>query len=274
MSLKHLLVHVDGSARAAERMDLAVALAKRFGARLTGVFAESGMLGSSIVARRTPGNVARSIADARAAFEGRAAAAGVDAEWWRIEPGEYADVVGWAVVCSRYADLAVFGQHEHLDDGDRVPSDLVERAVREGGRPVLVVPSVGHYPVVGKRVLVAWTGSRESARALNDALPFLEAADEVLVLSIQRPAPEEGAALTPPVHVVPHLAAHGIEATYQQAFTEDPSVADLVLNRASDWSADLVVIGAHEAAGLRSRPQGSTTRDLLASMTAPVLMSR
>lgn len=274
MSLKHLLVHVDASARTSERLDLAIAVAKRFGARLTGLFSESGQLGPSIVARRNPENVARAMAEARAGFEARAAAAGVEGEWWQVEAAEYADVVGWTVRCTRYADLAVFGQHEHQPDGERVPADLVDQVLREGGRPVLVVPSLGHHPDAGKRVLVAWTGSREAARALADAMPFLERAEEVVVLSIQRPSASEGGGKLPPVHVVPHLRAHGIEAKFERVLTDDPSVADHVLNRAADVGADLTVMGAHEPGGLSARPHADTTRDLLRSMTTPLLLSR
>jgi nucleotide-binding universal stress UspA family protein len=274
MSLKHLLVHVDGSERTAERLGLALTLSKRFGARLTGLFAESGQLGPSIVARRNPEDVARVMAGTRASFEARAAAAGVEAEWWQIEEADYADIVGWTVRCTRYADLAIFGQHEHQAEGERVPADLVDQVLRDGGRPVLVVPSLGRYPDLGKRVLVAWTGSREAARALNDALPFLERADEVLVLSIQRPSAGEGGGRLPPVHVLPHLRAHGIEARYERAFTEETSVADQVLNRAADFGADLTVMGAHEPGGLPVRPHADTTRDLLKTMTTPMLLSR
>ena len=274
MSLKHLLVHVDGSARTAERLGLALTLSRRFGARLTGLFAESGQLGPSIVGRRNPEDVAKAMAEARAAFETRAAAAGVEAEWWQIEAADYADVVGWTVRCTRYADLAIFGQHEHQPEGERVPADLVDRVLRDGGRPVLVVPSLGRYPDLGKRVLVAWTGSREAARALNDALPFLERADEVLVLSIQRPSVAEGGGGLPPVHVLPHLRAHGIEAKYERTLTDDLSVADQVLNRAADFGADLTVMGAHEPGGFPARPHADTTRDLLKTMTTPMLLSR
>jgi len=270
MTLKHLLVHLDAGPRTEERLALAVGLARRFGARLTGLFSESGSLGPGIVGRRDPAAVAADMAAARAAFEARTAEARLATDWWAIAGGDYAHVVGWTVVCTRYADLAIFGQRE---EGARVPSDLIEQALEDAGRPLLVVPSVGRYRDVGKRVLVAWTGSRESARALNDALPLLTGADEVSVLSIQRPSTGDAGSV-PPVDVVAHLAAHGVKASYERLFLDEIHVADHVLNRAADWNADLTVVGAHGQLGFPYLPRSSMTDDILRTMTTPVLLSR
>ena len=183
MGLKHLLVHVDASPRSAERVALAATLARRFGARVTGLFAESSALGPGIAEVRDRDQLAADEATARRTFEERTG--GLATDWWSIGGGDWAHVVGWTVVCCRYADLAIFGQHP--EQGARLPADAIEQALEDAGRPLLVVPFVGKYPDVGGRVLVAWTGSRESARALGDAMPFLVAAKEVSVLSIQLP---------------------------------------------------------------------------------------
>lgn len=270
MSLKHLLVHVDSGPRSAERVALAAALARRFGARITGLFAESGRLGASLVARRSPQNLAKAAADAHVAFD--AGAAGLDAEWWEVPTGEYDEVVGWTVVACRYADLCVFGQHDP-DEEERVPGDLIERTIFESGRPVLVVPSVGTYADVGRRVVVAWTGSRESARALADALPLLEKADEVRVLSFQAPSEGRPGAPRPRMNVLAHLAAHGVKAKYETVIVDDLGVLDPLLNRASDAGADLTVIGAYPPGGFSPLGRSRTTRDILRTMTTPVLLS-
>jgi nucleotide-binding universal stress UspA family protein len=270
MNLRDVLVHIDSGARAVERLDLAIALARRHGARLTGLFAESHNVGTSLVGRRDPDNVARAAREARALLEARAAAAGVVTRFWEVEVGEYADVVGAAVVCCRHVDLAVLGQ-QHGDDAP-VPDGLVERVIAGCGRPVLVVPSAGRYPDVGRHVLVAWTGSREASRALNDALPILEKAGKVTVLSLQVPNDEYRPGGLPPVDVVAHLAAHGIEARYVQTLLGDLGAVDVVLNRASDEGTDLTVMGAYGmgAGGLR---RAETTRAILETMTTPVLLS-
>lgn len=272
MTLKHLLVHVDSTRRAPERIDLAVGLARKSGARLVGLFAESETLGGSLVGRRSPDLAARTAAEARADFEGRARTADVLADWWALEPAEYGPLVGQIEVCCRYVDLAVFGQQRGEDV--RVPEDTVEQAIFHAGRPVLVVPAVGHYPQVGRRVLVGWNGSREAARALGDALPLLEGAEMVHVVALQRASHGGARSALPLLDVVAHLAAHGIEAKYERIIVdaEEIDATDMLLNRSFDLQADLIVAGGY-AQHLPGARAAASTRKLLDSMTAPVLFS-
>ncbi len=273
MAYKHLLVHLDSSRRAPERLDLALALAKRFGARLTGLFAELASFGSSLVGRRSPEDLRLAAETARSTFQERAGKAGVDAAWWPLEAGDYAQVVGGVAVCCRYADLAVLGQHDSQDA--RTPEDLVEQMLLGSGRPLLVVPWAGRFPDAGRRVAVAWNGTAEAARALNDAIPFMRGAESVTVLGFQKPPAGEGRAL-PSLDIVAHLAAHGVAAHYERTFVEVGEVefADLLLNRAFDLSADLAVMGGHATGGVGGLHASANTRKVLGSMTVPVMISR
>jgi nucleotide-binding universal stress UspA family protein len=272
MDLKDLLVHLDSGARCGERLRLAVAIAKRHGARLTGLFAEATTLGKSLVGRRSPEHLARAAEDARGRLEAACANAGVPSRFWALEGGEDAEVIGGAVVCCRRVDLAVLGQ-QHGDDAP-VPDGLVEQVVAGAGRPVLVVPSIGSYPDTGRRVLVAWTGSREAARALHDALPLLERADRVTVLSLRLPAESDAAPGLPPLDLAEHLRAHAIDATSDHWVVGELSAVDAILNRASDEGSDLAVIGAYGVGrhGLLETGRG-TTRAVLETMTLPILLS-
>ncbi len=272
MDLKDLLVHLDSGPRAAERLGLAVTLARRHGARLTGLFAESKTLGSSLVGRRSPENVARAAAAARARLEAACGAAGVPSRFWPVEGAEDAEVIGAAVVCCRRVDLAILGQ-QHGDDAP-VPDGLVEQVVAGAGRPVLVVPSIGSYPDAGRRVLVAWTGSREAARALHDALPLLERADRVTVLSLRLPAEGDAPSALPALDLPDHLKVHGVTADADHWLVGDLSAVDAILNRASDEGADLAIVGAYGLGphGLLDAGSG-TTRAVLETMTIPVLLS-
>jgi nucleotide-binding universal stress UspA family protein len=270
MTFKHLLVHVDSAPRAAERLDLAVYLARQGGARLAGLYAEGQTLGGGLVGRRSPERMAAAAEEARAAFDARAA--GLQAEWWPLEPSEDAVLLGQLRVCCRYADLAILGQHQPDQAG--LPEGAIEDAVFQGGRPVLVVPYLGHFPAVGRKVLVGWNGSREAARAMNDALPLLVGAESVLLLAFQR-EPRGVPGGLPPMDVVGHLAAHGIRAAYERVILDSESLdaADEMLNRSFDAGCDLIVTGAHAQAGFPGPRAAASTRKLLTTMTAPVFFS-
>jgi len=87
-------------------------------------------------------------------------------------------------VHARYADLTITGQvdPDSLDAPRRL--GLAIQLVMDSGRPTLVAPYAGKFTTLGKRILVAWNGSREAARAVHDAMPFLERAELVSLLSI------------------------------------------------------------------------------------------
>ncbi|HET7824713.1 MAG TPA: hypothetical protein VFK90_05250, partial [Anaeromyxobacter sp.] len=197
MALRDLLVHVDSTELAAKRLRVAVELARLHGARLTGMWAEGVSIGPSIVGRRDPDQVAKAAARARELFEAQAGAAGISSGFWSVDARDDAELAEWVVRGCRYVDLAIFGGPTG-DEGDRLPEDLVEELCIEAGRPILAIPPRVPVGRVGDSVLVAWTGSRSSARAVNDALPILARAKEVTVISIQLPGAKSSAGAMPP----------------------------------------------------------------------------
>lgn len=272
MSLRHILVHVDSGDRAALRLSAAFALADRFGARVTALFAQQDSFGPGLIARKAGPALELAAAEARAKAEAMAADADAALEWWQLSHGEHAHVVAETVICARYADLMVMGQHDR-DADVPVPEDLVEQVVQNAGRPVLVLPCVGTYPTVGTRVLVAWNASREAARALGDAMPFVETADSVTVLSMRPPVESSTAATVPPVDIAAHLAGHGVSATIDHLPPTSTGVANTMLNRSFDLQADLLVMGAYGHYGFPFGYRGGNTRHILKEMTLPVLFS-
>jgi nucleotide-binding universal stress UspA family protein len=269
MALRDLLVHVDSTELAAKRLRVAAELARLHGARLTGMYAEGVSIGSSIVGRRDPDQVAKAAARARELFETQAGAAGIPSGFWSVDARDDAELAEWVVRGCRYADLAIFGGPS--GDGDRIPEDLVEQVVLESGRPLLAIPPRIPVGRIGENVLVAWTGNRASARAVNDALPLLHSAREVTVLSLQLPSAASSAS-APQLDIAAHLRAHGIAARYEKFIVGELGPVDHVLNRTTDLGADLVVMGAHGGHGIGPGRE-DTTAELLRSMTAPVLLS-
>lgn len=271
MSLNDLLVHVDSTELAAKRLRIAIELADLHGARLTGLFAEGLSIGPSIVGRRDPERIAGAAARARDLFQSAVAGARIPGNFWTVEARDDAELAEWTVQCCRYVDLAIFGGPS--GEGDRVPENLVEEVVLESGRPVLAIPARIPVRRLAEKVLVAWTGSRASARAVNDALPILQWAREVTVLSLQLPSARSSAGKTPELDIADHLRAHGISAKYERFIVGELGPVDHVLNRTMDLGADLVVMGAHGGRGLTHATHEDMTAAMLHSMTAPLLLA-
>jgi nucleotide-binding universal stress UspA family protein len=136
-----------------------------------------------------------------------------------------------------------------------------------------VVPYIGIKTAPGKHAIVAWNGSREAARAVNDALPILRGADQVEVMCANPDRGELGDADLPGADLCLHLARHGVKAEAQTLVASDLEIGDLLLSRAADHGADLIVMGAYGHARWREVVLGGVTRQLLEQMTVPVLMS-
>ncbi len=153
MSVANLLVHVDSKPRTAARLALAVRIAERCGARLTGVFAEK-------AAPHQVGTVAswpsplytEAVESAREAYAAAAASLGDRAGFFDLNRGSDLEIVRRFVDLARIYDLVILGQ---THDAEPVPAKLPEQTIHESGRPVLVVPYVGNYPDVGERPLFA-----------------------------------------------------------------------------------------------------------------------
>ena len=280
MSYKDLLVGLDSDASAHERIEIAAALAERFAAHLVGLYPlpmpeaprhfgyyDPALLNPFFEELRAR---ARDAADkTREVFEHIASLHGVSAEWREIPEGADAD----PAVHARYADLAILGQ---LDPDSGEP-DMIrprpEQVTLASGRPILVVPYAGNFPNLGRRVVIGWNASREAARAVNDAMPLLTAAEIVSILTIDpREGPRAHGEL-PGADISLHLARHGVKAEIERTVSADLPVGEALLSRAADLGADLLVMGAYGHSRARELLLGGATRSLLRSMTLPVLMS-
>ncbi len=271
MRVRELLVHLDTTPASAQRLDVALALAARLGARLIGLFAlaDSHVQGLSSQARGEL--LKRRTAGAEPAFRERAADVGVEAGWRSVVPGDDTAVASEVIHAVRVVDMAILGQFDPNSADGGIPPTLVEQTVMRSGRPVLVIPFAGAFPTVGRRAIVAWNGSREAARAVNDALPLLAGAEEVAVLALAptgrpRDRPQETSA-----RIVRHLAEHGVAAAADRLAFEAAKIvaAERLLSHLADFGADLLVMGAWPRAGERN----SLATGVLARTTVPVLLS-
>ncbi len=271
---KDILVHVDSSPSVNHRSAAAIAVATRFDAHVTGLYVMEPIqmpayaeiaIGADLVeqSQRAWEQLA---AEAGQAFDDTMKRAGIASEWRTTRGYPGASVIDHG----HYSDLVVVGQ---ADPGapDDVSDGLADDVVMEAGRPVMVVPYIGARETIGRRILVAWNGSREAVRAIHDAMGFLKAADAVIVMSVNPPGDESrhiaGADISR------HLARHGVKAQANSTVSRDVDVGDTLLSRAADEDVDLVVMGAYGHSRFRERVLGGATRDMLQHMTVPVLMS-
>ena len=283
MPYKDILVHLDDTPRSSVRMDIAVRLAAASGAHLTGVHAinlpaASMFYGYSMtVASPGPEDLIETlrvealerVAPIEAAFRERARQEGLDGEW-RVVEGDPGTMVA---LHARYADLAILGQpnrHEKQSDGgDHIPVSVL----MSSGRPALVIPYAGKFDTISQHILVAWNASREAARAVNDAMPLLQTAQKVTVLSINPEPGIDGHGDVPSADISLHLARHGVKTEAAHTVARDIPDGEALLSYASDIGADLIVAGAYGHSRMRELAFGGVTRTLLNEMTVPVLFS-
>lgn len=278
MAFKNLLVHLDPSKSSVKRADAAIALAAEHGAHLTALAAAAAPSVPTYVEAQIPAALferARStlnqeLAAAGEAFTTRAKAAGIAHEV-RMELAQepLAELISRH---ARYVDLAILGQSDPDDPATGAP-ELSEDVILGCGRPVLMVPYIGAMQAPGRRIVVAWDAGREAARAVNDAMPLLAAADQVLVLIVNPRRGPHGHGEEPGSDIATHLARHGVKVEVKVVTQRDLTVADVILSRIADETVDLVVMGAYGHARLREMVLGGVTREMFRSMTVPLFMS-
>lgn len=279
MALRDILVHLDTSAESLDRLHVAAELARRHEAHLVGLHAIDPVLydpmlygdaaGLGIIVNQSRDEAETAAHKVEESFRERLRADGIVGEW-RVGEGRSADMVA---LHARYVDLVVLGQRNPAYPRLSGWGAVVEQALFSAGRPVLVVPYAGKFPTVGRNVLVGWNASRESARAVNDALPVIAAADSATVLAIDPRGGLDGHGEQPAADIALHLARHGLKVTAAHTSSGGIDAGDVLLNYAADNGADLLVIGAYGHSRVRELVIGGATRTLLQRMTIPVLMS-
>jgi nucleotide-binding universal stress UspA family protein len=279
-SYKTILVHVDNSSHVNLRIEIAATLAARYDAHLVGlaltglpdIYFDPLMLNPVDPAVEPLLQVPRQrAADALANFEFIAHQFHVGSTETRLEENESVDGV---VLQARYCDLVVLGQFDPGDTESSTSADFAETVILACGIPVLMVPYAGAVTGTGTRALVSWNASKEAVHALHYALPMLQGASQVDVAVFDPDKLPFAYRAVPDKHIVAALARHGVIANVtRQATASDIDIANALLSLASDKGSDLLVMGAYGHARFREILLGGVTREILRSMTLPVLMA-
>lgn len=281
MSYSSILTLVDGSQAAVQRARIAAALAARFDARLSGVFPRPPLPLSAwdepvywglppVIPPAVPPDIIAAhehrtddqAEEARLAFEAAAAGAACRSDWQVLA----SDTGAGMVELTRRTDLTVLppGRLPTIGPAGVVAADL---ALASGG-PTLILPDRAADPAPGRRIVVAWNGSREAARAVRDAWPFLSAAETVQVVMVE-PAAVDG----PDGRLQRWFEDHGCTAEVVIVREADAIAADVLRRQVEGSGADLVVMGLFGHSRLRETILGGVSRNLLVDPPVALLLS-
>jgi nucleotide-binding universal stress UspA family protein len=274
LSITAILVHVDDTPAAETRLRAALELAAASKAHVSALMMVAEPFMRALVGRHLPeefvrehlGTLEREADERLAAMSNMADAKGVKLET-RRETGGLDQLPAILARQGRRTDLIVVGPGTDTDQ-----SALTEAAFMDTGRPALVVPETWSGTMPPKRALVAWDGSREAARAAGDAVPLLQAAADVVVLTVD--AERAGARYSdrPGFGLTTFLTRHGVKARVKQV-SANGGIADTILAQVAEEGADLLVMGGYGHSRVREMMFGGVTRTILESTTCPVLVA-
>ena len=277
MTYGNILVHVDNSTAAKQRVEAAAAIACGFKCFLTGVLLKSEPIPPYItgdgIAMPTESveryfderqaRVSEVCSSARSMFARVMDSAGLPVHWLEANGDTDEDLIS----CARRHDLVILPPAmKPVFGNNTITAAQVGMAC---GGPVLVLPLSGYQKDFGKKILVAWNDSRESARALRDAWPFLAKADEIRFLTVSRQAEKELDGL-----LERHMREHNcLPAEVVINRRDDIVTGDIIRRHIGMAGADMAVLGLYGHSRLRELVLGGVTRDLLDELPVPLLMS-
>lgn len=272
MTYSTLLLPLDDDARADVRADHAIALARRFDARLVGLSCHR----PSLPAGPDPLSQELELHRLRAREREQAFARRCDAARFgafAVEVSE--DEASRAILHhANAADLVVLGQPDPADPRCMARREVVDNVVLRNPRPTLVIPFAGHFENLGRTILAAWDGSHGAARALADALPLMARSNAVQVVQLDAFA-KTGDRIDPDVltPVLRWLASHRVASSGSVRHARGGGIGESLLSLAADVGADTLVMGGWGHARWAERLLGGATLTVLESMTLPVLIS-
>ncbi len=177
-----------------------------------------------------------------------------------------------ATMHAHYADLIIVPSAADGTDAG-VAHEYFVNLLIGSGRPILVVPPTFHAKTVATRAVIAWQPSRETARAVHDALPLLKLAKSVDILVIDPEIGEFAHGDQPGADIAAHLARHGLKVQVYTRPRMGHSIAASIMQHAKEVGADLVIAGGYGHSRFREFMLGGVTRELLRTTHVPVLFS-
>jgi nucleotide-binding universal stress UspA family protein len=274
MTYKTILVHLAHDQAHRTRLKVGIALASRYEAHLVALYIATPVSMPAEIAGRAASaayiaeatEAAREHADhIHAEIESLCARQKLSWEWLTAE-GDHLDILG---LHSQYADLALVSHSRAELIEDRVVFHVPEHLPLVASCPVIVLPTEGEPNPIEDHVMIAWKECREAARAVASALPILQRAGHVTVLTVL-PAERED---LPGGRLAEYLARHGVKAHAVNDIDGHANIGEVILAHARQEKASLVVMGAYGHSRLREMVLGGVTRHVLGHLSVPVLLS-
>lgn len=173
---------------------------------------------------------------------------------------------------ARYADLTLVGPD--VLGTEVLRAKVIEGALFSSGKPLLLVPDGARATLAPQRIMVAWDARIEASRAAREALDLLVGASDVRLVLVDPVKGEDGHGAEPGADAAVWLARHGVQVSVERLSSEGHTVADRLRRFATDFNADMLVLGAYGHSRLRQRIFGGVTRSMLDEPPLPLFMAR
>lgn len=267
------VVHLKSYEEASEHINVALRLAAKFGTEVTGLLTQRdiSVFKKLFAAHAVPAE--RIAASEQQALEfaerfRRLASEHQVTATFQVAEGDAAELLTYV---GRRHDLVVVEQTNLKED--EIGFDVPEYCVAGTGRPVLIVPCSGEFPEVGRRVLIAWNGSREATLAIHHALPLLRQAEHVTLLEGECKERFPSITRWPKASIQSYLERQGIQATTVRFDQVAGEIGPAINAEATECGADLIVMGAYGRSWLSEWVLGGATRYMLSNTRVPLLMA-
>lgn len=273
---RDIAVHLDGSPEDEVRLAHAEALAVHHGARITGIFTNLlpdpalfvGEFGTSAIGQLVDDVTAEGDASEKQ-LQQRLSRLGAAHELRRLDafPGLLEQSVTSE---ARWNDLFVATCPR--GDGHARWRPMIESVLFDGGRGLYLLPPQAVPRSAIRTVLIAWVDTRQSARAVAEALPLIAQATQVQIITVREATHGRLGGAEVLADITAHLARHGVEAA-ASVLNSRGFIPDAILAEAERISADLIVAGAYGHSRFREWVLGGVTEELLASASVPLLFA-
>lgn len=275
MDYKTILVGLGDDPARAARVEVALALCRRFGAGLVGLTASGTRLEpfrgagdeAGRYAEQAAADLQRTVDEDLAVLQAAVASSTTAVPYRHVVVAAEA---GWALATEgRFADLILPPPLQAGDNAPALMAEDAEYALLNAGRPILLVPAGATLAPQG-HVLVGWDGSQPAARAVSDALPLLALASAVTAVVVAGDGGEDEQQAGGE-RLLQWLAAHGVAAWLRVQRGGQPG--EVLLQLTQELNAGLLVAGGYGRSRLRERMLGGTTRTLVRQAGVPLFLS-